>query len=271
MTSQNGFGTNNVNDDHTLEGKATIFNSSLAQKGCRVEKIPNHPATITNTANIIKPPGLRMMTKISDDDGSKNFNRTISNKSNDQPADEHTPSTSSSTLSLDSVSSVKNSVHELNKASLYTQESLKDVIAKMEYKNANDFSSKDSGNISIERNVNANKGACSTMNSVKKLEDIISINDVLQLTQIEMDQILSPSTSRIKSEQEIIEKLSSLLLNIDSAITITKFGSVTYGFGGTSTNFNILVTAGKIDSLIIEIEIEIRFENIFFKNSSVYI
>lgn len=209
MSPQNGLASNNLNGDHDIERNAHIYKNTIVEN--------NYTAIPINTVNTIKPPGLRMMAEISGG-SSMNFNRTILSISNKQPAGEHTmklshvqpSSLTNSTSSLNSVSSVKSSVHEFNKTSLYKQENSKDAIAKMQYKNSNDF----------ETNTNGNKGAHLTMNSVNQLEDIISIKDVDKLAHFEMDQILSP------------------LLNIDSGIGITRFGSVTYGFGGTSTNFN---------------------------------
>lgn len=258
LAPPNRFEAYKMNDDYTSERKANTPDGSMAQNGSREKIIPNPTAKLINAANVIKPPGIMMMAKISDDD-SKKLNQIVSSSSIEKSADENTlklshvrsPSSTSSTLSLNSASAVKNSVNELNKASAILKNKLRDVIVKMECKNSNDCGSKECSDINGKTIANANKIVCSTMDCMKRLEDVISISDVLKSAQSEMDQILSPSISRLKSEQEIIGKLSGWLLNIDSAITgsatVSKFGSVTYGFGGTSTNFNILVTAGKIN------------------------
>lgn len=78
------------------------------------------------------------------------------------------------------------------------------------------------------------------------LTDVINIADVIKFSQIEMGRILSRPMSRISSEQEMIDKFSFLLKAIDSDITVTPHGSVTYGFGGQKTDFNIQITTGKL-------------------------
>lgn len=95
------------------------------------------------------------------------------------------------------------------------------------------------------------EGASSTLNNNigEKLEDAISIVDVVKLSRIEMHDILTRSTSRINSEEEIIDQFSFLLVTFDPDITVAPYGSVTFGFGGQRIDFNILITAGKIHSI----------------------
>lgn len=89
-------------------------------------------------------------------------------------------------------------------------------------------------------------GAQFMSTSLTKLENVIKIDEVLKLTRVAMDEIQSRPTTRIDSEQEIIDKFSFLLITFDPEITVINFGSVTYGFGGRKTDFNILITEGKL-------------------------
>lgn len=79
--------------------------------------------------------------------------------------------------------------------------------------------------------------------AIKKLKDVDMITKHIK---IEMSEMLSRSKSRINSEQGIIKMLTFFVLTYDASIKLTPFGSVTYGFGGSSTNFNILISSGKI-------------------------
>lgn len=253
---QNVSGSNNLNDNRTFERKPDVSNT--VQTKCTTENPSNHStATLFNNEIVMKPPGVRMVAKVQDDDAFyvNRITSSASSSSNELPANLFTvtlphgkpPSVANSISSSNSASVVKNSVHELSKPSFHTKDNFKDVFTNMGHRNANDFGLKVNGSTIVVTNSNAPKGACSTLNSVKKLEDVISLDDVLQLSLCEMDRILSYACNRVENEQEIIAGLSSLLFKIDSAINIEKFGSVTYGFGGANTNFNILVTAGKID------------------------
>lgn len=50
------------------------------------------------------------------------------------------------------------------------------------------------------------------------------------------------SVQRISLEVQILDHLSRHLRGFDSTLQLVPFGSATYGFGGSSTDFNILVT-----------------------------
>lgn len=64
------------------------------------------------------------------------------------------------------------------------------------------------------------------------------------MTKVEMDQILSVSMNRINSEKEIIKTLLAFLEERYSIRNVAPFESVTYGFGGPKTNFNIWIIKG---------------------------
>lgn len=84
--------------------------------------------------------------------------------------------------------------------------------------------------------------------AMKKLEDVIEVDTITKHAKIEMDEILTP-TSRAKKEQEIVDLLTFFMATFVPSIKFTPFGSTTYGFGGTSTNLNILASSGKIKLL----------------------
>lgn len=235
-----------MSDERTVEPKSDVSSTVRIESKC----CPNHSAaTPLKTENVMKPPGLRVIAKTSDAD------RTISSSSNGLPDKENAlklshgkpSSVTSSTSSSCSITVAKNSAHELKASS----KKFNGVSTNIEFKNATDLSLE--ANVSIKTAIGSNAhqvaNVSSPVNAVKSLENVISIDDVLQLCQSEMDRILSYSANRVMHEQEIFEKLTSLLFEIDSAITVSEIGSVTYGFGGANTNFNILVAAGKIYSI----------------------
>lgn len=85
-------------------------------------------------------------------------------------------------------------------------------------------------------------------NAMKKLENVIKVDMITKHSKIEMNEILLRSKSRIKYEQNIIKILSFFVTTYDATIKLRPFDSFTYGFGGS--DFNILVSSGKIDLLI---------------------
>lgn len=98
-------------------------------------------------------------------------------------------------------------------------------------------SRKDDNHISSNSNT-------SMSNEENALENFIEIDEIVKFSQIEMDQILSSSKSRINNEWEII-KILSHLKTFDSTITsVRPFGSVRFGFAGQRTNFNVSISAG---------------------------
>lgn len=145
-------------------------------------------------------------------------------------------------------SSIEKSNYELSEASLNSLQRFGDAIPSLEKQMNDEGASCSSGSSSIVSNntsgTKANAGAHSITNSVKRLEDAIKVDEILKSSKIEMNLILTRSKSRIQSEQEIISLLSFLLTTYVSTITVTPYGSVTYGFGGNKTNFNILIITG---------------------------
>lgn len=54
-------------------------------------------------------------------------------------------------------------------------------------------------------------------------------------------QYSSRTVQRIQHEAQVIDNLTRYLKAFDSTLRFKPFGSATYGFGGSDTNFNILV------------------------------
>lgn len=59
--------------------------------------------------------------------------------------------------------------------------------------------------------------------------------------------LLTRSEERIQYEKQIMDVLEMYVKSFDSTLNIVSFGSTTYGFGGSNTNFNILIDAGICD------------------------
>lgn len=149
-------------------------------------------------------------------------------------------------LNFSSVCPIQKSNYELSEASLNSLQRFKDVIINLD-KQTNGEGTNSSFNVGSNiSTIYANITGHSISNSIKKLEDAIEVDEILKSTKIEMNKILTRSQSRIQNEQEIVELLSFLLTTYDSTITVIPFGSVTYGFGGSRTNFNILIITGCI-------------------------
>lgn len=125
---------------------------------------------------------------------------------------------------------VEKSFIELSEASLQSLKRFKVEIDKMRHSDGFCFGNTVNTLIPNQENV---------------LQDILQdVDEISKFSQIEMDQLLSCSKSRTISEREIINILSHLKTRNSAIISVAPFGSVTYGFGGQRTNFNILVDAG---------------------------
>lgn len=96
-------------------------------------------------------------------------------------------------------------------------------------------------NIENERGASVSSNPSSSI----KLENIIDVENVFGLIKTEMTRLLSRSQNRIKQETQIIDLLSFYFSMIDDSISVAAFGSAAYGFGGTNTNFNILIKTSK--------------------------
>lgn len=81
--------------------------------------------------------------------------------------------------------------------------------------------------------------------AVVQLEDVIQIDKVLHLMTAEMIDFASRTQIRVQNEAEIMNKIVPYLKVVDNTLKTMKFGSTRYGFGGSKTNLNVLVNAGK--------------------------
>lgn len=81
-------------------------------------------------------------------------------------------------------------------------------------------------------------------NSVR-LDDLIKTDNLSKIMVKEMIDFASRTNSRIRNEKDIAKILELYLKETDTTLKFVPFGSSTYGFGGSKTNFNILVNASK--------------------------
>lgn len=132
-----------------------------------------------------------------------------------------------------SVSNTKSTVHKLSAESLFSLENLKAAIASIECLN-------DGASSSARVSTTILKPA-----TVQKLEHLIKVDQVSMSIKTEMDHIMLRSKDRIKNEAHIINLLSCILKAHDATVEVRPFGSVTYGFGGQRTNFNIFIMTGE--------------------------
>lgn len=138
--------------------------------------------------------------------------------------------------------SMKESVTVLSDASVQSLQKFKAEIDKNN--DCDSLCSKNTDNIDMSSNTNATRLMPNRGNS---LEHFIKIDEISQFSQIEMEQLLSSSKSRMDNEMEIIYQLELLARSkgFHSAIAAVRaFGSVTFGFGGHKTNFNVSIIAG---------------------------
>ncbi|XP_055323571.1 uncharacterized protein LOC129578676 isoform X2 [Sitodiplosis mosellana] len=90
----------------------------------------------------------------------------------------------------------------------------------------------------------SNQIVTSVLSNLTKLEDVIKTDRVSVAVAAEMIDLVSRTKTRTRNEADIIKIIAPYLKNTESTLKLISFGSSTYGFGGRSTNFNILVNAG---------------------------
>lgn len=76
------------------------------------------------------------------------------------------------------------------------------------------------------------------------LSKIIRTSDVREPIKIEMENLMS-RRDRVNVEAKIIHVLSSHFKSIDPTLKVIPVGSSRYGFGGMSTDLNLLIKTGK--------------------------
>lgn len=93
--------------------------------------------------------------------------------------------------------------------------------------------------------VRGNKQTVVNISNYVKFEDAIKTDKVSEAILEEMIDFISRTETRVQNEKEILQILAPHLKKLDSKLNIIPFGSSMYGFGGSKTNFNILVKSGK--------------------------
>lgn len=76
------------------------------------------------------------------------------------------------------------------------------------------------------------------------VKDICESDEMFKAIAAEMIGFVTRTNARIHDEAHILNILNGYLNEFDSKMKLVPFGSSTYGFGGTRTNFNILASAG---------------------------
>lgn len=125
------------------------------------------------------------------------------------------------------------SVYEFSKTSSNTLEFLNNTITKMKNSSASSSFS-DLSRASIT----------STSSMPAKLKNVIDIEQVLRVISSKTVDLINRMVGRCFHEIEIVALLTHYLKTFDPTLRVLPFGSATYGFGGSTTNFNILVNTG---------------------------
>lgn len=76
------------------------------------------------------------------------------------------------------------------------------------------------------------------------VKDVCESDEMFKAIAAEMIGFVTRTKARNHDEEHILNTLNGYLNEFDSKIKLVPFGSSTYGFGGTRTNFNILASAG---------------------------
>lgn len=83
---------------------------------------------------------------------------------------------------------------------------------------------------------------CMSTTTPVNLADIFKMLNIFEAILAEMNDIELRAADRIRDETQIIGMLS---LYFGKELSVVPFGSSTYGLGGASTNFNILIKTGE--------------------------
>lgn len=90
------------------------------------------------------------------------------------------------------------------------------------------------------------KSANPTKNlSLAQLQCVLDEESIYKRIATEAKNLETRNDERVFKEARILEILRHYLLDFDPSLNALPFGSTTYGFGGFSTNFNILVDTSK--------------------------
>lgn len=91
-------------------------------------------------------------------------------------------------------------------------------------------------------------GNTSIQSNPAKLENVIKTDEAALAIATEMIHFVSRTKTRIHNESQILNTLAGYLNGFDCKVQLVPFGSATYGFGGSSTNFNVLANTGEFVS-----------------------
>lgn len=187
----------------------------------------------------IKSPGTNITAEISEEE-AKNFQQMCkmfaSCDSYGQSIDVYllqmgkvqSSNTNGSTLSRYDRTSAPKSVHELSKALQCSNDQI----------NTSTSSTICDGSRASSISISSNSVTS------QKLKNVINIEPVSQAISSKTVDLINRMVGRCFYEIEIVALLTRYLKIFNSTLKVMPFGSATYGFGGSSTNFNILVNAG---------------------------
>lgn len=186
-----------------------------------------------------KSPGTNITAEISDEDAN-NFQQMCkmfaSHDSYGQTIDTYV-------MQLTKVRSEETnrstSVYEFSKTSPNTLDFLNNAIIKMKNSSASSSIS-DLSRLSRASIISTSSNSTTT----QKLKNVIQIEQVSRAIPSKTVDLINRMVGRCFHEIEIVALLTRYLRTFNSTFKLLPFGSATYGFGGSTTNFNILVNAG---------------------------
>lgn len=100
------------------------------------------------------------------------------------------------------------------------------------------FSSKNSTHVNV---------ASSNCSNVETLADVISLNmdEIFRDIPITTVDLVTRTVQRMLAERNLFACLKHKSIAHSSKLQLKTFGSATYGFGGSETDYNVLIKAGK--------------------------
>lgn len=182
-----------------------------------------------------KSPGINITAEISKEEAN-NFiqmcNIFVTSNSHEQSIDEYIMKFDESTFSLNGSPSVRTDVNEVIESSRNTVQNLEHP--------ENSNSSSSSNDRSRASSTNTTLNPISTL----KLVNMIEVKNVSRAIPTIAVDLVYRMAQRYFDEIEIEALLTCYLKEFEPTLRVKSFGSVTYGFAGSRTNFNILVNAG---------------------------
>lgn len=83
------------------------------------------------------------------------------------------------------------------------------------------------------------------IDTLMTLGDLIRTERCFEAISMEMIDFMARSDQRVQHEVNILKLVEGAVNAFDSALKLLPFGSAEYGFGGTNTNYNILIDTRK--------------------------